>query len=969
MALAPDQKFSTFTDGGDLAIDDIVVGLRNGLNTRFTYAGIPADYVVPIIQGGTGADNASDARDNLGLGTMAVQNANAVAITAGTAALTSGSVANAPVAGIDIANKTYVDALVAAGVSSVSGTLNRITSTGGTTPVIDISASYVGQSSITTLGTIGTGVWQGTLIGSTYGGTGVNNGSSTLTLGGSLVTSGSFSSTFTMTGATTVTFPTTGTLATTSQIPSVTPSALTKTDDTNVTLTLGGSPSVALLAATSLTLGWTGQLAVSRGGSGLASATAYAVLCGGTTSTGAFQSIASVGTSGQVLTSNGAGALPTFQNVSSSGTVNSSTAKNIAYYATTGTAVSGLATEVDSVLVTDAAGNPVWDTTLPEFTGCVNMVLTTPALGTPQSGNLSDCTGLPLTSGVTGILPVANGGSGVSSATAYAVLCGGTTSTDPFQSVAGLGSAGQVLTSNGAGALPTFQSVSGSGTVNSGTANELAYYATTGTAVSGLTSANDGVLVTNGSGVPSISTTLPSGLTIPGYQATITPAALTKTDDTNVTLTLGGTPTTALLQATSLTLGWTGQLSVARGGSGLASATAYAVLCGGTTSTGAFQSIASVGSSGQVLTSNGAGALPTFQNVSGTGTVNSGTANELAYYATTGTAISGLASANNGVLITSGAGVPSISSTLPSGIAATSMALTTPKIDVIQDTNGVAALTVSAVSSQVNNFSFAPAVTTDSPTFSTIGSDTDVGLNIATKGAGALTFRTTLSNGAIVFNTGTGYQNTVNFIFQNVSASRNVTFPDAGGTLTLLGNAASGTGSVVRTNNATLVTPTLGAASATSLTFSSTSGIIGTTTNNNAAAGSVGEFISSVILVGSAVSLTTSTQANITSISLTAGDWDVWGTLWTAPAAGTLTTTIAVGVSQTSATLPTTPAIGEALSQIRGISSAATQSEVLGTSPTRISLSGTTTIYLVGFVTFTVSTLGGYGSICARRVR
>ena len=43
-------------------------------------------------------------------------------------------------------------------------------------------------------------------------------------------------------------------------------------------------------------------------------------------------------------------------------------------------------------------------------------------------------------------------------------------------------------------------------------------------------------------------------------------SALTKTDDTNVTLTLGGTPTTALLAATSLTLGWTGLLSLARGG-------------------------------------------------------------------------------------------------------------------------------------------------------------------------------------------------------------------------------------------------------------------------------------------------------------------------------------------------------------------------------------------------------------------
>lgn len=51
-------------------------------------------------------------------------------------------------------------------------------------------------------------------------------------------------------------------------------SALTKTDDTNVTLTLGGSPSTALLAATSITVGWTGTLAPSRGGTGFGS---YAV--------------------------------------------------------------------------------------------------------------------------------------------------------------------------------------------------------------------------------------------------------------------------------------------------------------------------------------------------------------------------------------------------------------------------------------------------------------------------------------------------------------------------------------------------------------------------------------------------------------------------------------------------------------------------------------------------------------------
>jgi hypothetical protein len=53
-------------------------------------------------------------------------------------------------------------------VTGVTGTTNRITSSGGATPIIDIASTYVGQLSITTLGTIGTGVWQGTAIGDAY---------------------------------------------------------------------------------------------------------------------------------------------------------------------------------------------------------------------------------------------------------------------------------------------------------------------------------------------------------------------------------------------------------------------------------------------------------------------------------------------------------------------------------------------------------------------------------------------------------------------------------------------------------------------------------------------------------------------------------------------------------------------------------------------------------------------------------
>lgn len=56
-----------------------------------------------------------------------------------------------------------------------------------------------------------------------------------------------------------------------------------------------------------------------------------------------------------------------------------------------------------------------------------------------------------------GTATVAGGGTGATSFTPYSVICAGTTSTGAFQDVSGVGTAGQVLTSNGAGALPTWQ--------------------------------------------------------------------------------------------------------------------------------------------------------------------------------------------------------------------------------------------------------------------------------------------------------------------------------------------------------------------------------------------------------------------------------------------------------------------------------------------------------------------------------
>jgi len=64
---------------------------------------------------------------------------------------------------------------------------------------------------------------------------------------------------------------------------------------------------------------------------------------------------------------------------------------------------------------------------------------------------------------------------------------------------------------------------------------------------------------------------------------------------------------------TANTLTPTNPVSVTYGGTGLATTTAYSVVFTGTTSTGAFQASAGPGTAGQLLTSNGAGALPTFQ--------------------------------------------------------------------------------------------------------------------------------------------------------------------------------------------------------------------------------------------------------------------------------------------------------------------------------------------------------------------
>lgn len=89
-------------------------------------------------------------------------------------------------------------------------------------------------------------------------------------------------------------------------------------------------------------------------------------------------------------------------------------------------------------------------------------------------------------------------------------------------------------------------------------------------------------------------------------------ASLTKTDDTNVTLTLGGTPSTALLQATSITAGWTGTLAATRGGTGTGTYTVGDLLYASTTST--LSKLADV-ATGNALISGGVGVAPSYGKI------------------------------------------------------------------------------------------------------------------------------------------------------------------------------------------------------------------------------------------------------------------------------------------------------------------------------------------------------------------
>jgi hypothetical protein len=222
-------------------------------------------------------------------------------------------------------------------------------------------------------------------------------------------------------------------------------------------------------------------------------------------------------------------------------------------------------------------------------------------------------------------IDVPYGGTGLTSTTAYSVICGGTTSTGALQSVSGTGTLGQVLTSNGPGTLPTWQGVFGN-------------------VVSSLTGTANQVLVNGTSGSPTtgaVTLTLPQSI---DTAATLQFAKLGLGAAAGAALFSVGASNQFQINTTGIVTNgtWQGTLvDVPYGGTGIASTTAYSVICGGTTSTGALQSVATLGTLGQVLTSNGNGALPTWQSIPSNVSSLTGTANQVLVNGTSGSPTTG----------------------------------------------------------------------------------------------------------------------------------------------------------------------------------------------------------------------------------------------------------------------------------------------------------------------------------------
>lgn len=175
--------------------------------------------------------------------------------------------------------------------------------------------------------------------------------------------------------------------------------------------------------------------------------------------------------------------------------------------------------------------------------------------------------------------------------------------------------------------------------------------------------------------------------------------------------------------------------------------------------------------------------------------------------------------------------------------------------------------------------------------------------------------------------------------------------------------------SIALTGNPTAPTPPAGDSSTSIATTAFVQGVsrTGITNGSNAAPGQIGELLSAG--QATALSMTTNATLNVVTLSLTPGDWKVYGvaTLTNSAAA----TVMGAGVSSTSATLPTAANLAAgigALNQLR-VSFTAGGPNIFPTGNARVNNSATANVYLVAQATFASGTCTATGYLAARRMR
>jgi hypothetical protein len=293
----------------------------------------------------------------------------------------------------------------------------------------------------------------------------------------------------------------------------VTAAALDKVDDTNVTMTLSGSPSTALIAATTMGLGWTGQLAVSRGGTGAATTTANFVFAGPSSGSPAAPTFRALTTADIPALAYGSVssvglALPSIMTVSGSPVTSSGTL--------TGTLTTQAVNAIFAGPSSGAAAAPTFRSLttadIPALSYVTSVAATVPSFLSISGSPITSSGTLAISYSGTA-LPIANGGTGQTTASAAFNALSPVTTTGDLIIGNGTNSATRlaigantyVLTSNGttatwaaatggvtqivAGTNVTISPVGGTGvvTINSSGGGGSAYTRTTFTATAGQT--------------------------------------------------------------------------------------------------------------------------------------------------------------------------------------------------------------------------------------------------------------------------------------------------------------------------------------------------------------------------------------------------------------------------------------------------------------------------------------------------